>query len=40
MAELPMDEFRQARPFSFFESIKGRGGEKRYEKPTKHGKEP
>jgi hypothetical protein len=40
MAELPMDEFRQARPFSFFESIKGREGEKRYEKPTKHGKEP
>jgi hypothetical protein len=24
----------------FFKSIKGRGGEKRYEKPTKHGKEP
>jgi len=34
MAELPMEEFWQARPFSFNESIKGRGDEKRYEEPA------
>jgi hypothetical protein len=34
MAELPMDEFWQARPFSLNESIKERGGEKRYEEPA------
>jgi len=34
MAELPMDDFWQARPFSFNEWIKGRGGEKIYENPA------
>jgi hypothetical protein len=29
MAELPMDDFWQARPFCFDSSIKGKGGEKR-----------
>jgi hypothetical protein len=28
MAELPMDDFWQARPFCFDSSIKGKGGEK------------
>jgi len=40
MAELPMDDFWQARPFCFNEWIKERGGEKMHEKPAKHGKEP
>jgi hypothetical protein len=40
MAELPMDDFWQARPFIFNESIKGKGGETMHEKPAKHGKEP
>jgi hypothetical protein len=40
MAELPMDEFWQARPFCFNESKKGRGSEKGYEEPSKHGKGP
>jgi hypothetical protein len=38
MAELPVDDFGQARFFCFNESIKERGGEKMHEKPAKHGK--
>jgi hypothetical protein len=34
MAELPMGDILEARPFCFNESIKGRGGEKRYEEPA------
>jgi len=40
MAEPPVDDFWQARPFCFNESIKGRGGEKMHGKPAKQGKEP
>jgi len=38
MAELPVDDFWQARLFCFNEAIMGKGGEKTHEKPAKHGK--